>query len=91
MGHSEAHRIANMELYKTSFAALALVNALLACYCRTRSDNTPAEQSLPPSPGRKSKQQVRKFKTTYFGVYVLVVAADWLQVSDPRAEPRLCA
>lgn len=67
-----------MELYTFYFGVLALVSIGLAYHHHTADqDETKESLSLPAGDG---KAAARKFKLEYFGVYGLVVAADWLQV-----------
>lgn len=69
-----------MELYTFSFGALALVSIALA-YHRHRADRNEKKETL-ALPAGDGKAAASKFQLEYFGVYGLVVAADWLQVSN---------
>ncbi|KAF7191421.1 Molybdate-anion transporter [Pseudocercospora fuligena] len=69
-----------MELYGLYFASLALFNAALAYHRSQQSQVEKSEEETLALPkDGASKEEAKRFKTTYFGVYVLVMAADWLQ------------
>jgi len=72
----------DMELYGIYFAALILFNAALAFHRHQSDKNASAKESLalPSGDSRDSKAVATKFKREYFGLYALVMAADWLQV-----------
>lgn len=72
-----------MELYGIYFAALICFNAALA-YHRHQSDKNVSTKDTLALPSGGGKSAANKFKWTYFGLYALVVAADWLQVSVAR-------
>ena len=69
-----------MELYTLYFGILAIVSIALA-YHRHRAEKKETKDSL-ALPSGDGKTEANKFKLEYFGVYGLVVAADWLQVTD---------
>ena len=76
-----------MELYGIYFASLALFNAALAYHRSQKSQVEKSEEETLALPkDGASKEEAKRFKTTYFGVYVLVMAADWLQVSEQSSE-----
>lgn len=78
-----------MEIYILYFGFLAFCNAALI-YHRFRRHNQDANVdgsayeeetiALPGLPHRDAAAAAAKFKRTYFSVYVLATAADWLQV-----------
>lgn len=80
-----------MELYALYFAILALFNAAFAHHRHTKSSKRPLaesssarddeEEDLSLPIGEADLRSARNFKLTYFGVYTLVMAADWLQAS----------
>ena len=73
---------ATMEFYGIFFASLIIFNAALAYHRHQQSsfDKIEEEETLALPKDEVSKQDVKNFKTMYFGVYILVMAADWLQV-----------
>lgn len=77
-----------MELYAIYFASLALFNASIAYHRHNQKIHSEAkeleEETLALPKDGAAKLEARKFKTAYFGVYVLVMAADWLQVNTAR-------
>ena len=73
-----------MDIYKSSFGVLAILNCLLG-YTSSRSDKSKPEESSDiesskEMPVRSSKEAI-KFQLSFFLVYTIIVAADWLQVS----------
>ena len=70
-----------MELYSIYFAALALFNASLAWYRHLKDKNGEPKESL-ALPAGSNLSEARRFKIEYFGVFALVVTADWLQVGE---------
>lgn len=73
-----------MEQYGFYFGALALLSFALA-YQHHRADKRAATETL-TLPAGDGKALAREFQLEYFGVYGLVVAADWLQVCSSVAE-----
>lgn len=68
-----------MQAYVLYFAALAFASGALAYQSHRANRKEPRESlALPAGNGNAT---ATKFKTEYFGVYGLVVLADWLQVS----------
>lgn len=73
-----------MEFYAGYFAFLAFCNVAFAYhrYRRTELDEgkVVAEETLALPKDGAGKEKAKRFKLVYFGVYALVMAADWLQV-----------
>lgn len=67
-----------MEQYTVYFGALALISIAMA-YKRHRAEKDEVRESL-AFPAGEGQATANKFKMEFFGVWVLVVAADWLQV-----------
>lgn len=69
-----------MELYNFYFGALALVSVALAYRGHRGEKRGTADAESLALPAGDDKGVGKKFQMEYFGVYGLVVAADWLQV-----------
>ena len=69
-----------MEPYGGYLLALTAFNIALA-YHRYYSDKDDTEEESLALPGVDGKAAATKFKWQYFGLYALVMTADWLQVS----------
>ncbi|KAK5168192.1 uncharacterized protein LTR77_006761 [Saxophila tyrrhenica] len=67
-----------MELYGIYFAALVCFNIALAAHRHQTDKHAPLQETL-ALPSSDSKGAASKFKREYFGLYALVMAADWLQ------------
>ncbi|EMD00582.1 hypothetical protein BAUCODRAFT_144233 [Baudoinia panamericana UAMH 10762] len=67
-----------MELYTLYFGAMLSLNgvALYYRYQRARQESVQESIALPET---TYKDAASHFRTTYFGVYILATAADWLQ------------
>lgn len=77
-----------MELYAIYFASLALFNAAIVRHRQQNKESShPGAETIALPCGVAGRQDVKMFKLTYFGVYTCVMAADWLQVCNPHAEP----
>ena len=70
-----------MELYSIYLTALVLFNIALA-YHRYQSEKHETQGESLALPAGDSKSAATRFKWEYFGLYSLVVAADWLQVGQ---------
>ena len=74
-----------MEFYSIYSAALIVFNVALAYHRYQQSSSSTIdekeEETLALPKDEVSKQNVKSFKTMYFGVYILAMAADWLQVT----------
>jgi flagellar biogenesis protein FliO len=71
-----------MEFYQLNFAALVAVNT--GCtYRQYRQDKQKRKRVSIVSEIEKSagKEEITRFTNDFFAIYLLVVAADWLQVS----------
>ena len=72
----------NMEFYQLNFAALVAVNIGFAyrqyrqSKCKPKTANIVSE--IEKSAG---EEEIARFTNDFFTIYLLVVAADWLQVS----------
>ena len=75
-----------MNLYASSLATLVVANVGLAYYSRRGRHGSAGLSSFNVEItrvfGNSSGQTVANFKYTFFLVYVLVVASDWLQVRE---------
>jgi hypothetical protein len=71
-----------MEFYQLNFAALVAVNTGFA-YRQYRQGKCKPKKAGIVSEVEKSagKEEVAQFTNDFFTIYLLVVAADWLQVS----------
>ena len=69
-----------MELYRTYLAALVMFNFALA-YHRHHLDKDGVKEESLALPTDDGKTAARQFKWQYFGLYSMVMTADWLQVS----------
>lgn len=70
-----------MVLYGVDLVALAFLNIALAYHQYIAHKQEPAEESL-ALPSGEDKAAAARFKWEYFSLYGLVMAADWLQVSQ---------
>ncbi|KAK4508485.1 hypothetical protein PRZ48_002224 [Zasmidium cellare] len=68
-----------MELYPIYFASLVLFNAALAYHRHQQSRNDGAKEETLALPQAEGREDARKFKVTYFTVYLLAMGADWVQ------------
>jgi hypothetical protein len=71
-----------MEFYQLNFAALVAVNAGFA-YRQYRQGKCKPKTASIVSEVEKStgEEEIARFTNDFFTIYLLVVAADWLQVS----------
>ena len=69
-----------MERYAVYFVALVCFNVALA-YHRHQSNKHASTKDTLALPSGDNKSAAEKFKWTYFAMYSLVMAAEWLQVS----------
>ena len=70
-----------MELYNFYLASLVLLNVALA-YHRHRNDKDSKGEEILALPAGDSGKEAKRYQWEYFGLYALVMAADWLQVSS---------
>lgn len=77
-----------MESYAVYFAALVCFSAALAYHRHQTNKNDAGKESL-GLPSGSDKTAADKFKWTYFALYSLVMAADWLQVLPTHENPRV--
>lgn len=69
-----------MELYGVYFAALVLFNAALAYHKHQQSKNEGSKEESLALPQGEGREDACNFKFTYSAVYLLAMAADWVQV-----------
>lgn len=71
-----------MELYAVYFASLVLFNTALAYHRSQQSKSEASKEETLALPLGEGREDARRFKITYFAVYLLAMGADWVQVSS---------
>lgn len=62
-----------MEVYAVYFASLILFNAALAYHRHQQSKSEASKEETLALPQTEGREDARKFKTTYFAVYLLAM------------------
>ena len=71
-----------MEFYRLNFAALVAVNTGFAYRQYQQGKCKPKKASIVSEVEKSAgEEEIAQFKKDFFTIYLLVVAADWLQVS----------
>jgi hypothetical protein len=71
-----------MIFYQLNFATLAAANAVVACRQYRHGEWQKTTASIGPEIEKSAeKEEIARFTKDFFAIYLLVVAADWLQVS----------
>lgn len=72
-----------MDFYHGAFASMVMVNSFLAYRQHLHDQDTqPSKEVESESQALGMVVAARRFKRVYLPVYVLVMASDWLQVSN---------